>query len=94
MGFRILFTEDSLADLEAILNYFDNSDAAEQFGTALLNHVELLRSFPRMGEPVAKRPGVRKLLHTPIRVYDRLREGQELIEILHFWHAARTPPKI
>jgi len=47
---RILYTEDALIDLEIILDYIraDNPSAAKRFGTALLNHVDLLESFPRI----------------------------------------------
>ena len=95
MGYKILFTEDALVDLEIILDYIraDNSDAANEFGSALLNHVGLLQTFPRIGAPVPRRPGIRKLLHSPIRVYYRIREDLGLIEILHFWHVARKQPK-
>jgi plasmid stabilization system protein ParE len=51
VGYKILFTEDALVDLEIILDYIraDNPIAAERFGAALLNHVELLQTFPRIG---------------------------------------------
>ena len=94
MAYKILFTEDSLRDLESILNSIraDKPEAAERFGIALLNHVDLLENFPRLGGPIKKRPGVRKMLHSPIRVYYRLHEKRKLIEILHLWHAARKNP--
>jgi plasmid stabilization system protein ParE len=94
VAYRILYTEDALEDLQAVLDYivFDNPQAAERFGTALLNHVDLLRSFPRLGAPVPKRPGVRKMLHNPIRIYYRVHEPKRQIEILHFWHGARSLP--
>ena len=64
MAYKILFTEDALVDLEIILDYVcaDNPSAAERFGTSLLNYIELLESFPRIGAPVSRRPGVRKIL--------------------------------
>jgi plasmid stabilization system protein ParE len=67
--YKILFTEDALAELETLLDYIraDNPAAADQFGTALLNHVELLKDFPRIGAPVSPRSGVRKLIHSPLR---------------------------
>ena len=45
MAYKILYNEDALADLEAILDYIraDNPIAAERFGTALLDHVDLLQ---------------------------------------------------
>ena len=95
MAYKILFTDDALVDLETLLDYIraDNASAAERFGTSLLNHVELLQSFPRIGIPVPNRPGIRKLLHTPVRVYYRLEEDHGLIEILHFWHTSREAPQ-
>ena len=88
MAYKILYNEKALGDLEAILDYIraDNPAAAERFGTALLNHVELLQNFPRLGVPVARLPQVRKFLHSPIRVYYVIHEDRQMIEILHFWH--------
>ncbi len=96
MAYKILFTEDALADLEAILEFIrpDNPAAAERLGTSLLNHVELLQSFPRIGAPIPARPGVRKIFHSPVRVYYRLDERRAAIEVLHFWHAARKGPAL
>jgi plasmid stabilization system protein ParE len=74
VAYEILFTEDALVDLEIVLDYVraDNPSAAERFGASLLNYIELLESFPRIGVPVPRRPGVRKILHSPMRVYYRL----------------------
>ena len=95
MAFKILYTEDALADLESILDYIraDNPAAAAKFGTALLNHVDLLAGFPHIGSPLNQRVGVRKILHTPVRVYYRIEAHLQAIEVLHFWHVARQEPK-
>jgi plasmid stabilization system protein ParE len=95
VAYKILYTEDALTDLEAILNYIraDNPAAAERFGTALLNHVELLESFPRLGSPVSRLSKVRKFLHSPVRVYYRIHEDRKIIEILYFWHGSRSDPQ-
>ena len=96
MACKILFTEDALADLENILDYIhaDNEDAAEAFGMALIKHVELLQNFPRIGTPVPQRARVRKILHSPVRIYYRIHERKSLIEILHFWHGAKRDPRL
>lgn len=54
MAYKIFFTEDALSDLAVVLDYIsaDNPSAAEQLGTSLLNHVELLQSLPRIGVPI------------------------------------------
>jgi plasmid stabilization system protein ParE len=95
VAYKILFTEDALAELEALLSYIraDNATAAERLGRALLSHVELLQDFPRLGRPVARRRGIRTLVHFPILIYYRIHEHQLLIEILHFWHGSRQVPQ-
>lgn len=94
MAFKILYNEDALADLAAVLDYIcaDSPASAERFGTALLNHVELLQHFPRLGASVARSPQIRKLLHSPVRIYYRIHEDRQIVEILHFWHIARSYP--
>jgi plasmid stabilization system protein ParE len=59
VDFQIRITEAALADFEEILAYsWVNFPArAERFGNAILNHIELLRSFPYIGSPVKGRPG-------------------------------------
>ncbi|MGO9254903.1 MAG: type II toxin-antitoxin system RelE/ParE family toxin [Bryobacteraceae bacterium] len=47
----------------------DDDEAASRFGEALLDHVDLLGRFPRMGNTIRKRSRVRKLVHSPIVVY-------------------------
>ena len=42
MAYKVVYSEDALNDLEAILDYIlaNNPKAAEQFDTALLDHIE------------------------------------------------------
>ena len=91
MDFQIQITDNALADFEEILNYswLKFPATAEQFGNAILNHLELLKCFPYVGSPVQGRPGVRQLVHTPIVIYYRVRESPNIVEVLHFWHGAR-----
>jgi plasmid stabilization system protein ParE len=95
VDFRLLFTQRALNDLAEIIGHIaeDDSEAAERFGNSLLDHVELLAKFPRMGSPIRKRARVRKLSHSPILVYYQIREDKQLLEILHLRHASRKPPK-
>jgi plasmid stabilization system protein ParE len=59
----------------------------------VIEHVELLARFPRMGGLIRKRAQVRKLLHSPFLIYYHIREGKREIEVLHIRHGARKPPK-
>jgi plasmid stabilization system protein ParE len=65
---------------------------ASRFGNALLNHVDLLGRFPRMGNTIRKRSRVRKLIHSPILVYYQIHEEKRLVEVLHFRHGSRKQP--
>lgn len=96
MDFHLLFTQRALNNLAEIIGHIaeDDAEAAERFGNSLLDHVELLGRFPRMGSPMRKRARVRKLSHSPILVYYQIREDKHLVEILHIRHASRKPPKL
>ena len=51
MDYRLLFTQRALNDLAEIIGHIaeDDGEAAIRFGSALLDHVDLLSRFPRMG---------------------------------------------
>ena len=91
MDFEVRITEAALADFEGILAYsWANFPAsAERFGNAILNHIELLKSFPYVGSLVKGRVGVRQLVHTPILIYYRASESPNFVEILHLQHGSR-----
>ncbi len=95
MDFRLLFTQRALNDLAEIIGHIaeDDAEAASRFGDSLLDHVELLTRFPRMGSTIRKRARVRKLSHSPILVYYQIREDKQLVEILHLRHASRRPAR-
>ena len=95
MDCRRLFTQRALSDLSEIVGHVaqDDAEVASRFGEALLDHVDLLGRFPRMGNTTRKRPRVRKLVHSPILVYYRVHEEKRLVEVLHFRHGSRKPLK-
>ena len=95
MDYRLLFTQRALSDLSQIVGHIaqDGEPTASRFGTALLDHVDLLTRFPRIGSAVSQRSLVRKLVHSPIVVYYQVHEKRHVIELLHFRHGSRRPPK-
>jgi len=95
VDYRLLYTQRALNDLAEIVGHIaeDDADAAMQFGTSLLDHLDLLARFPRMGAVIRKRLRVRKLLHSPILAYYQIHEDKRVIEVLHFRHGARKPPE-
>jgi plasmid stabilization system protein ParE len=95
VDYRLRFTERALDDLAAIIGHIaeDDGEAASRFGSSLLDHIELLTRFPRMGSTIRKRSRVRKLLHSPILVYYRFRDDRCSVEVLHLRHASRQSPR-
>ena len=95
MDYRLLITQRALNDLAEIIGHIaeDDAEAASRFGNSLLDHIELLVRFPRMGGVIRKRSRVRKLSHSPILVFYQLREDRHVVEILHLRHASRKSPK-
>ncbi|MGO9124532.1 MAG: type II toxin-antitoxin system RelE/ParE family toxin [Terriglobales bacterium] len=93
MDYRLFYTQKALSDLAEIIGYIaeDDAEAASRFGGSVLDHVELLARFPRMGGIIRKRSHVRKLVHSPVLVYYQTHEDERLIEVLHFRHGARKP---
>jgi len=94
VDYRLVYTQKALNDLAEIIGYIaeDDAEAASHFGGSLIEHVALLARFPHMGAKVAKRPKVRKLVHSPFIVYYFIRASSNEIDILHIRHGARKPP--
>jgi plasmid stabilization system protein ParE len=91
LDFEIRISEAALADLEEILAYSwaHFPESTERFGTAILDHIEVLKSFPYLGWTVRGRAGVRRLVHTPITIDYRVSEEMHIIEVLQLRHASR-----
>jgi toxin ParE1/3/4 len=95
VDYRLFYTQKALNDLAEIIGHIaeDDSEAASRFGNSLLDHVELLARFPRMGSTIRRRSNVRKLVHSPLVVYYQIHDRKRLVELLHIRHTARKPPK-
>jgi plasmid stabilization system protein ParE len=94
VDYRVVFTQRALSDLAEIVGRIaeDDDAAASKFGNALIEHIELLSRFPRMGGLIRKRSRVRKLAHAPILVYYEIHEDRRWIDVLHLRHGAREGP--
>lgn len=91
--FKVIVSPKAWEDFFQIHDFIAGDDpaAAARFCEGLLNHIEGLATFPHIG--IATRlSGVRSVLHTPVRIYYRVDERRECVEIIHFWHTARRNP--
>jgi plasmid stabilization system protein ParE len=91
MGSKVIFAPQAIADLAEIARHIakDDAEAAVRIGCALIDRVSILESFPFLGSPYPKKPGVRKLVSSPYLIFYRvhLREGR--VDVLRYWHGAQ-----
>ncbi len=68
--FKVIVSPRAWRDFFEIFDYIqqDSPEAAARFCGALLDHTDLLATFPHIGAPVAEFAHVRSILHTPIRI--------------------------
>jgi plasmid stabilization system protein ParE len=95
VDYKLRYTKKALNDLDEIIGRIaeDDDEAAARFGGSLLDHIDLLARFPRMGALIRKRRNVRKLVHSPILIYYRIHEKKHSVEVVHLRHGARRPPR-
>jgi toxin ParE1/3/4 len=96
MGCKIIFSPQAIADLEEVVRRIAKDDPATavRIGNALLERVEILENFPLLGALYPQRPGIRKLVSRPYLIFYRVRPEENSVDILRYWHGARTEPDI
>jgi len=98
MGWKIIIAPSAQADLAEIVRYVarHNSDAAARLGYELITRAENLAKFPEIGRavPEFRLPDLREVVCRSYRVIYRVRRGEQRIDIVRFWHAARGFPRI
>lgn len=93
MAFQVFVTEVANDDLAGLVRFIagDNPIAAERFGLAVLEKLKLLQDHPTLGRVVPERgdPSLREIIHHPYRIVYRVRESEQRVEVIRFWHGAR-----
>jgi plasmid stabilization system protein ParE len=96
MDFRVQITGPAIADLAEIVSYIsqDNAEAAKAVGNNLLDAALSLGKAPFKGSRYAKLGDVRKLTLTPFKIFYRVNDRTNTVQILRFWHSARREPNL
>lgn len=98
MAFKIVWSTQSLRDLESLTAYIakDDPSVAERFGRSIIDKIANLPDYPKAGAPVPERndPHIRQLIQSPFRIIYRINEEKKQADILRIWHAARGEPDI
>ncbi|HEY3902239.1 MAG TPA: type II toxin-antitoxin system RelE/ParE family toxin [Chthoniobacter sp.] len=101
-NFRVIFAESALTDLDEIVEYWrgqEEPERGEQYAHDLPSEAIRLLSDPvvaRSGRHLVKTsfPEVQELpvFKHSYRILYRVREKQNLVEVLRFWHSRRDEP--
>jgi len=92
MRASVKITVQAWRDLDEIVDYIakENPDAAERFGNQLLETAHSLEKAPMMGAFVKGQANVRMIVCHPYLIFYRLNLTESRLEILRFWHGARS----
>jgi toxin ParE1/3/4 len=98
MGFKVIFTPQSLDDLRQIVAFIakDNPGRARTFGNELIDRALSIAAFPERGRVVPEigEPAVREIIHGAYRIIYEIFPDEQTIYALRFWHGARGEPEI
>jgi plasmid stabilization system protein ParE len=98
MDFKVFVSSEALSDLERIVAYIalDDVAAGERMGNQLLDAALSLKAFPERGRivPEFQRPYLREIVFRSYRIIYRVSRGDNSVEIVRFWHAARGFPRV
>jgi toxin ParE1/3/4 len=98
MGFKVIFTPQSLDDLREIVSFIakNNRERAKSFGNELVDHALTLREMPERGRivPEISESSVREIVYRPYRIIYEVFPLQNVVYVLRFWHGARGKPAV
>jgi dihydrofolate reductase len=98
MDYQVIWDDEALAEVAEAVRFIsaENPAAARKTGEAILQKVQLLRSFPRLGRVYSKlnREDVRETPVPPYRVFYQIKDAERIVRILKVQHGARSEPEL
>ncbi len=96
MDFKVIWSETAITDFKEICDYIAtrNAVAALQVGRGVMDHVNLLGTFPFIGPayPRSTNGTLREIVFRNYRIFYDVSEHDRKVEILHIRHGAREEP--
>lgn len=93
MGFKVIWSDAAVADLEEICSYIAQHDreAATRVARGIVAHTDLLASFPFIGPvyPRGSKGTLRLIVFRSYKILYDVDESREGVAILHILHGAR-----
>lgn len=96
MDFKLIWTERALSDLAEVVRHYREGEksieAAKKVGSAIIERVEVLRTFPDIGPRYLGKEGT----HREVRCYDyrifyRVDHEARVVYIARVWHGRQNP---
>ena len=99
MDFKLSWTDRALADLEELVRHYREDEgsveAAKKVGTAIMDRVEILQSFPDIGPRYPRRDGIhREVLCHDYRIFYRVDHDTRVVYIARVWHGRQDPASL
>jgi plasmid stabilization system protein ParE len=90
MDFKLSWTDRALEDLAGVVRHYRDDEhspeAAKKVGTAIVERVEIIQSFPDIG-PRYPRNGIhREVLCYDYRIFYRVDRDARVVYIARIWH--------
>ena len=98
MDYQVVLSPSARSDIRDIVRYIslDDPNRAIDFGRFLIQCARSLAQFPLRGRVVPEfaDESLREVIARKYRIVYRLKDEDQLIEIVRFWHAGRGTPDI
>jgi len=98
MDCKVILSPRAIQDLREIVRYisFEDPDAAEKFGYALIDAALSLGKLPERGRivPEFADGATRELIYGCYRIVYRINNEQKVVGVSRFWHSARGTPEL
>ncbi len=96
MDFQLIWTERALADLAEIVRHYredeHSPEAAKKVGSAIIDRIEVLQSFPDIGPRHPRKTGAyREVLCYDYRIFYRVDHPARVVYIARIWHGRQEP---
>lgn len=95
---RIVWTAEAIADIEAIRDFIARNSPhyGNVVAARLVETVDRLRDFPKSGRvvPELRRDDIREIIYGLYRVVYRLREADDILEVVTVFRASRAFPLV
>lgn len=98
MDYQVVWTESARADLKQLVTYIaeDNPSAAERFGIAIIEKIESVGEYPRIGRVVPEENNeiLRELPYSPYRLIYEIHDDIRVVYVVRIWHSYRDQPEV